>query len=82
MNNGIWLEFDNARWYDSVPTAFASSEPLGGPRLPVYRDKTRTDGAIWVSVFKRQSCRRSVCETVGESRSVSARPKPSLNHAL
>jgi hypothetical protein len=55
-NNGIWLEFDNARWYAVGPaTAFSPDrfEPLGEYRgFPVYRDKTRTDGAIWVSVFK------------------------------
>ena len=55
-NNGIWLEFDNARWYAVGPaTAFSPDrfEPLGEYRgFPVYRDKTRTDGAIWVSVAK------------------------------
>ena len=55
-NNGIWLEFDNARWYAVGPAAAFSPdrfEPLGQYRgFPVYRDKTRRDGAIWVSVVK------------------------------
>jgi len=55
-NNGIWLEFDNARWYAVGPaTAFSPErfEPLGEYRgFPVYRDKTRADGTIWVSVVK------------------------------
>jgi hypothetical protein len=55
-DNGIWLEFDNARWYAVGPaTVFSPDrfEPLGEYRgFPVYRDKTRTDGAIWVSVVK------------------------------
>jgi len=53
-NNGIWLEFDNARWYAVGPAAAFSPdrfEPLGQYRgFPVYRDKTRADGTIWVSV--------------------------------
>ena len=55
-NNGIWLEFDNARWYAVGPAAAFSPdrfEPLGEYRgFPVYRDRTRRDGAIWVSVVK------------------------------
>jgi hypothetical protein len=55
-NNGIWLEFDHARWYAVGPaTAFSPErfEPLGEYRgFPVYRDKMRADGAIWVSVVK------------------------------
>ena len=55
-NNGVWLEFDNARWYAVGPaTAFSPDrfEPLGEYRgFPVYRDKTRADGTIWVSVVK------------------------------
>jgi hypothetical protein len=55
-NNGVWLEFDNARWYAVGPaTAFSPDrfEPLGEYRgFRVYRDKTRADSAIWVSVVK------------------------------
>jgi hypothetical protein len=55
-NNGVWLEFDNARWYAVGPaTAFSPDrfEPLGEYRgFPVYRDKTHADGTIWVSVVK------------------------------
>jgi len=55
-NNGIWLEFNNARWYAVGPSAAFSPdrfEPLGEYRgFPVYRDKTRRDGAIWVSLVK------------------------------
>jgi hypothetical protein len=55
-NNGVWLEFNNERWYAVGPaTAFSPDrfEPLGEYRgFPVYRDKTRADGTIWVSVVK------------------------------
>jgi hypothetical protein len=54
--NGVWLEFDGARWYADGPAATFSPdrfEPIGEYRgFPVYRDKTSKKGEIWVSVVK------------------------------
>jgi hypothetical protein len=54
--NGVWLEFDGARWYSDGPSVSFSPdrfEPVGAYRgFPVYRDKTSRSGDIWVSVVK------------------------------
>ena len=54
--NGVWLEFNGARWYaDGPATSFSSDrfEPVGEYRgFPVYRDKTAGKDAIWISVVK------------------------------
>jgi hypothetical protein len=55
-SNGVWLEFDGARWYAAGPaTAFSPDrfEPVGEYRgFAVYRDKMRGNDEIWVSVVK------------------------------
>jgi hypothetical protein len=52
--NGVWLEFDGARWYSdgpAVPYAADRFAPLGDYRgFPVYRDRMSQDNRIWVSV--------------------------------
>lgn len=54
--NGLWLEFNGARWYSNGPAASFSPErfePVGEYRgFPVYRDKAGTSDDIWVSVVK------------------------------
>jgi hypothetical protein len=54
--NGVWLEFNGARWYaDGPATRFSPDrfEPVGDYRgFPVYRDKTAERDAIWISVVK------------------------------
>lgn len=54
--NGVWLEFNGARWYaDGLAASFSSDrfEPVGEYRgFPVYRDKTTGKNEIWVSVVK------------------------------
>jgi hypothetical protein len=54
--NGVWLEFNGARWYADGPAASFSPdrfEPLGEYRgFAVYRDKTAGKDAIWISVVK------------------------------
>jgi len=54
--NGVWLEFNGARWYADGPAASFSPdrfEPVGEYRgFPVYRDKTTARDAIWISVVK------------------------------
>jgi len=54
--NGVWLEFNGARWYaDGPATSFSPDrfEPVGDYRgFPVYRDKTAARDAIWISVVK------------------------------
>ena len=54
--NGVWLEFNGARWYSSGPAASFDPdrfEPVGEYRgFPVYRDKVHGSDAIWVSVVK------------------------------
>jgi hypothetical protein len=53
-NNGIWLEFDGARWYSAGASASFSVdrfEPVGMYRgFPVYRIKGGSPNEIWVSV--------------------------------
>jgi len=53
-NVGVWLEFNGARRYASGRAELFSPdrfEPVGDYRgFPVYRDRTRDDGTIWVSV--------------------------------
>jgi hypothetical protein len=53
-NIGVWLEFNGARRYASGRAESFSPdrfEPVGDYRgFPVYRDRTRDDGTIWVSV--------------------------------
>jgi hypothetical protein len=55
-SNGVWLEFDGARWYADGPAASftpARFEPVGQYRgFPVYRDKNSGKSEIWVSVVK------------------------------
>jgi hypothetical protein len=54
--NGVWLEYNGARYYlDGPATSFSSDrfEPVGEYRgFPVYRDKTAGKDAIWISVVK------------------------------
>jgi hypothetical protein len=54
--NGVWLEFNGARWYLDGPAATFSPdrfEPVGEYRgFPVYRDKSSTRNEIWISVVK------------------------------
>ena len=54
--NGVWLEFNGARWYSSGPSVSFSPdrfEPVGEYRgFPVYRDKADGSSEIWVSVVK------------------------------
>jgi hypothetical protein len=56
VNNGIWLEFNGARWYPvGLATPFSPDRfvPVGEYRgFPVYRDQTRQDGRIWVALVK------------------------------
>src|SRR3954466_2744758 len=53
-NNGIWLEFDGARWYSAGAVASFSAdrfEPVGMYRgFAVYRTKGGSANEIWVSV--------------------------------
>lgn len=55
-NNGVWLEFDGARWYSAgIAASFSPDrfEPVGIYRgFPVYRDKNLAGNQIWVSVVK------------------------------
>ena len=54
--NGVWLEFNGARWYLDGPAATFSPdrfEPVGEYRgFPVYRDKSGKKNEIWISVVK------------------------------
>jgi hypothetical protein len=54
--NGVWLEFDGARWYaDGPATTFVPDrfEPIGDYRgFAVYRDRMSKKGEIWVSIVK------------------------------
>ena len=54
--NGVWLEFNGARWYSDGPAASFSPdrfEPVGEYHgFPVYRDKISGSDDIWVSVVK------------------------------
>jgi hypothetical protein len=55
-NNGVWLEFNGAKWFAAGPAASFSPdrfEPIGEYRgFPVYRDKNSRKNEIWVSVVK------------------------------
>jgi hypothetical protein len=54
--NGVWLEFNGARWYaGGATTSFSPDrfEAVGEYRgFPVYRDKTSGKNEIWVPVVK------------------------------
>jgi hypothetical protein len=54
--NGVWLEFDGARWYaDGPATSFSPDRfvPVGQYRgFPVYREKSAEKDAIWITVVK------------------------------
>jgi hypothetical protein len=55
--NGVWLEFDGARWYSdgsAVPFSIDRFEPIGDYRgFPVYRDRmSQTAERLWVPVVK------------------------------
>jgi hypothetical protein len=54
--NGVWLEFNGARWYSNGPANVFSPdrfEPIGEYHgFPVYRNKTSGTDDIWVSVVK------------------------------
>jgi hypothetical protein len=54
--NGVWLEFEGARWYSGGATTTFSSdrfEPVGQYHgFPVYRDKSTGKDEIWVSAVK------------------------------
>ncbi len=56
INNGVWLEYDGARWYGACNAASFTPdrfEPVGIYRgFPVYRDKNTAGNQIWVSVVK------------------------------
>jgi hypothetical protein len=55
-SNGVWVEFNGARWYSDGPaTSFSPDrfEPVGQYRgFPVYQDMNNPKGEIWVSVVK------------------------------
>jgi hypothetical protein len=54
--NGVWLEFNGARWYSTgAAESFSPDrfEPIGEYHgFPVYRDTTKKSDEIWVSVVK------------------------------
>jgi hypothetical protein len=54
--NGVWLEFDGARWYaDGPATTFSPDrfEPVGDYRgFAVYRDRMSKKSEIWIAVVK------------------------------
>jgi hypothetical protein len=54
--NGVWIEFNGARWYSDGPAASFSPdrfEPIGEYRgFPVYRDRMSGSGDLWVSTVK------------------------------
>jgi hypothetical protein len=53
---GVWLDFNGARWYSSGSAVSFSPDrfqPMGEYRgFPVYRETTGNDEEIWVSVVK------------------------------
>ena len=55
-NNGIWLQFNGARWYSAggpVPFSAARFTPIGDYRgFPVYRDSTGDPDHIWVPIVR------------------------------
>jgi hypothetical protein len=54
--NGVWVDFNGARWYSSGSAVSFSADrfrPMGEYRgFPVYRDTAGDDDEIWVSVVK------------------------------
>jgi hypothetical protein len=54
--NGVWLQFNGARWYSDGPAESFSPdrfEPVGEYHgFPVYRDKVGGGSDIWVAVVK------------------------------
>jgi hypothetical protein len=54
--NGVWLEFNGARWYaDGPATTFSPDRfvPAGQYRgFPVYREKSAENDVIWIEVVK------------------------------
>jgi hypothetical protein len=54
--NGVWIEFNGARWYaDGEATSYVPERftRIGQHRgFPVYRDKTSRRDRIWVAVVK------------------------------
>jgi hypothetical protein len=54
--NGVWLEFNGARWYsDGGAESFSPDrfEPMGEYHgFPVYRDKISGSADIWIAVVK------------------------------
>jgi len=54
--NGVWLEFDGARWYADGPAATFSPdrfEPVGDYRgFAVYRERAGRKNEIWISIVK------------------------------
>ncbi len=54
--NGIWIEFNGARWYNHgaavsySPDRFAPVGQYHG--FPVYRDRNSASGEIWVQIVK------------------------------
>jgi len=54
--NGVWLEFNGARWYaDGAAASFSPDrfEPVGLYRgFPVYLDKATATNEIWVQVVE------------------------------
>ena len=54
--NGVWLEFNGARWYSDGPAVSFTPdrfEPIGEYRgFPVYRDKISGSADVWVAAVK------------------------------
>ncbi|MGH9143486.1 MAG: hypothetical protein ACRD2I_20300 [Vicinamibacterales bacterium] len=54
--NGVWLDFNGARWYSDGPAVSFSPdrfEPIGEYHgFPVYRDKISGSTDLWVAVVK------------------------------
>jgi hypothetical protein len=55
-NNGIWLQYNGARWYSAggaVPFSPDRFTPIGEYRgFPVYRDATGDPNHIWVPIIR------------------------------
>jgi hypothetical protein len=54
--DGVWIEFNGARWYSSgaaVPFSPEQFEPIGEYHgFPVYKDKTAGRDELWVASVK------------------------------